>query len=83
MVISHPETLFDEVIDFLTSSPSPEQIIEFEPSARLSTRLHYLLDQNQADEITSEEQSELDEFLQMNHFVNMLKIRAREKVANS
>ncbi len=76
-MIAQQDTLFAEIIDFLSSTPTPEQIIAFKPSELLEQRLSYLLEQNRKDYLTSEERTELDEFLRMNHFFNMLKIRAR------
>lgn len=74
-------TLFDEVLDFLASTPTPEQIIAFHPSEALQIRLRELLDRNQNALLTAEEQAELDEFSRINHFMAMLKIRARKKLA--
>ena len=81
MAVARPEALFAEVIDFLASTPTPEQIVDFKPSDKLEQRLTYLLEQNCHDSLAAEERSELDEFLRMNHFMNMLKIRARQKLA--
>ncbi|MBC7810583.1 MAG: hypothetical protein H7175_05520 [Burkholderiales bacterium] len=83
MAVAQPSVMFYEILDFLASLPTPEQIIAFKPSETLDQRLYYLLDQNQHDALTDEERSELDEFLRMNHFMNMLKIRMREKLAAS
>jgi hypothetical protein len=81
MVATQPETLFAEIIDFLASTPTPEAILAFKPSDRLEQRLSDLLEQNRQATLTAEERGELDEFLRMNHFMNMLKIRARQKLA--
>jgi hypothetical protein len=77
------DPLFNEIMDFLVSSPTAQQIVAYEPSERLNQRLHDLLDRNRLDGLTAEERAELDEFLRMNHFMNMLKIRARQKLAAS
>ena len=79
MAVAQPDTLFSEILDFLASTPTPERIIAFKPSDQLEQRLSYLLEQNGEDVLTAEERRELDEFLRMNHFMNMLKIRARQK----
>jgi hypothetical protein len=80
MFVAQPDTLFKEIIDFLASTPTPEDIIAFKPSEQLEQRLSHLLMQNRQDSLTAENRAELDEFLRMNHFMNMLKIRAREKL---
>ena len=81
MVATQPETLFAEIIDFLASTPTPEAILAFNPSDRLEQRLSDLLEQNRQETLSAEERGDLDEFLRMNHFMNMLKIRARQKLA--
>ena len=83
MAIAQPDTLFSEIIDFLAPTPTPEDIIAFKPSDRLEQRLSDLLERNRQDALTAEGRAELDEFLRMNHFMNMLKIRAREKLAEA
>lgn len=73
--------LFDEVVDFLASGPDSAAIIAFQPSEMLKQRLSYLLERNRQDMLSVEERSELDEFTRMNHFMNMLRVRARQKLA--
>jgi hypothetical protein len=73
-------SIYDEVFEFLLSQPTLEQIAAFHRSMEADERLHNLLDKNQADRLTSEEQSELDEYLGVEHFIRMLKIKAREKL---
>ena len=77
------ETLFDEILDFLASSPGAEQIIAFKPPEALQQRLSYLLERNRNDRLSSEEQLELDEFLRMNRFMSRLQLRARLKLQDS
>jgi hypothetical protein len=81
MAFAPVNTLFDEITDFLASGPSPSQLIAFKPAAALEQRLHTLLDQKSHDGLGSEEQAELDKFLRMNHFMNMIVLKARLHVA--
>jgi hypothetical protein len=83
MAVVQPETLFTEIVDFLASAPTPEDLIAFKPSGHLEQRLSYLLDQNRNGALSAEERQELDEFMRMNHFMNMIKIRARQKLAET
>ena len=76
-----PASAQDEVYEFLLSQPTPEQIIAFRPSPEAEERLSYLLDVNRSDRLTKEEQFELDEYLKLEHWMRMLKIKAREKLA--
>lgn len=72
--------LLDEALDFLASSPTPEQIIAFSPSEALQERSRYLLERNRDSTLTDDERAELDELARLNHFMSMLKIRARQKL---
>lgn len=77
------DNLFDEILEFLASTPTPEQILDFHPSKSLQQRASDLLEKNREGTLTTEEQVELDEFSRMNHFMSMLKIRARQKLAEA
>jgi hypothetical protein len=83
MTADEAPILFHEILDFLASTPTPERIITFKPSDSLQARASYLLEQERQDKLTAEERHELDEFARMNHFMNMLKVRAREKLRQS
>lgn len=76
-------SITEEILEFLTTSPTLEQIIAFQPSEALKQRSHYLMDQNRKNMLAAEERAEFDELLRMNHFVNMLKIRARQKLTTT
>ena len=81
MMASVPATkFFDSILDFLASPTTPEQIISFAPPPSLQERFDYLLEHNRLGDLASEEKAELEEFLRMNHFMKMLKIRARQKL---
>ena len=71
----------DEVMDFLLSKPTPQQVLELRPSRAAQERLRYLLDGNRNDTLNDAERAELDTYLQTEHFVRRLKIRAREMLA--
>lgn len=45
----------DEVLHFLTSTPTPQQIIDFHASDELQERVRYLLDKNRNEWLTDEE----------------------------
>jgi hypothetical protein len=75
-----PDTLFDEILDLLASTPTPEQIVAFQPPEALQQRLSDLLAKNRDGQLVADEQAELDEFLRMNRFMSRLKLKARQKL---
>jgi hypothetical protein len=68
----------DEVLTFLVSSPTPQQIIDFHASPEAQERLRYLLEANRENTLTAEELAELDEASHMNHLVILLKAKAHK-----
>ena len=73
-------TIQDEVLDFLMTSPTPEEIIAFRASDAAQERLRFLLDANRNETISDVEQAELEEASSINHFFALLKARAHKKL---
>jgi hypothetical protein len=74
---------YDELFDFLTSSPTPEQIITFAPSTRTRLRLKYLLLRKRAGLLTLDEHTELVEFNRAEYLMRRLISQARKKLPAS
>ena len=71
----------DEVMAFLLSSPTPQQIIDFRASDMAQLRLRYLLDANRNKTLTPDEEAELDVASNVNQFMMTLKAKAHLKKA--
>lgn len=77
MAIASQSPVFDEVIRFLASQPSVEEILAYKYPPLVDQRLHTLLTLNSERKLSGEEQAELDEFLRMNHLIKMLKLHTQ------
>lgn len=77
--LAPPLDIQDEIMAFLLSSPTPQQIIDFRASTGAQQRLRYLLDTNRHGTLTPEEASELDVASNVNQFMMTLKAKARLK----
>ncbi|MGA1623207.1 MAG: hypothetical protein ACO36E_10830 [Synechocystis sp.] len=75
--------LYQEIVDFLVSQPSPDQILHFKVSDACQNRLEVLLSKNQDESLTSAELSELDLYEQLDTLVGLLKVKAYESVKAS
>jgi hypothetical protein len=71
---------FDELITFLASSPSSEELVAYRPPEELQARMSELLEKNRQDSLTSEEETELDEFLRMNRFMSRLQTQVKQQL---
>lgn len=83
MAVAQPTMLLDEITDFLATSPTPQAIIAFKPSETLERRALELLQLNRDNRLTAEERAEMDEFMRMDHFMTLLKAKARLKLAGA
>lgn len=71
---------YHEFVEFITSTPTLEEMSRFRLSDSSEERISYLLEQNRQEDISSEETQELDEYLRLEHIMRQVKIRAFEKL---
>lgn len=72
---------FDEIVDFLTSCPTPEEVLAFKASANLQARADVLLEKNREGTLTPSEKEELDQFMVIEHLMRLAKARARQRIS--
>jgi hypothetical protein len=69
---------YEEIIDFIAAGTTPEAVVAFRPSEVVRQRVADLVARSGDGNISAEEQSELDDYLQLEHIMIMAKARARE-----
>jgi hypothetical protein len=67
-----------EVIAFLATGPSANEVIKYQVSERAQNRLRRLLVLNEAGALSLEEQVELDEIEHIEHIMILLKAQAQK-----
>jgi hypothetical protein len=72
--------LLDEITDFLSTNPTPEQILAFRPSEPLQSRALELLELNRKNTMSTSERGEMETYMQMDHFMTLLKAKTRLKL---
>jgi hypothetical protein len=65
-----------EVIDFLMTRPTPQDIVAFKVSPQAQERLRSLLNKNRAGTLTEPEVAELDAYEQLEQLMILMKARA-------
>ncbi len=68
--------IYDNFLDYLIEKATPTEILAFRPSAEAQERAQTLLDRSSEGTLTPEERAELDQMLQMDRLVSVLKARA-------
>lgn len=76
MVTITPASL--ETIDFLATAPTHQDIIDFKLSAAAQSQLEDLLEKHRDNQLTPQEEAELNTFRQINQLLILLKARARQ-----
>jgi hypothetical protein len=67
----------EEIIDFIAAGTTPETVLAFRPSREVQERVAELVERSQEGSISTEDQAELDDYLQLEHLMIMAKARAR------
>lgn len=70
---------YEEVIDFIATGTTPQNVIDFHPSEEAQERVTDLLSREKEGALSLEEKSELDHYLQLEHLMRLAKARARDK----
>lgn len=72
---------YAEFIEFVTSQPTLEAMANYHLSDSSEARLSALLEGNRNGTLTTDEQTELDDYIRLEHLLRMLKYAALEKLA--
>ncbi|MCD9187782.1 MAG: hypothetical protein LUM44_15280 [Pyrinomonadaceae bacterium] len=68
---------YEEVAE-LIASVNPAKVLAFRPSEETKNRVSELIDREKNAEISSEEKSELDYYMKLEHLMRMAKILAHK-----
>ena len=69
--------VYREIIDFIAAGTIPQNLIDFIPSKEAKERIADLIHREKTTGLTSEETSELNHCLQLEHLMRLAKSRAR------
>ena len=67
-----------EIIDFIASGTTPQEVANFHPSAEAQQRIAHLLECEREQRLSPEEKAELDHFMELEHILRMAKAKARQ-----
>ena len=67
-----------EIIDFIAAGTTPQSVIDYQPSQEAQRRVEDLIAREKEGQLSPEEKSELDHFMDLEHIIRMAKARARK-----
>jgi hypothetical protein len=68
---------YEEIVDFIAAGSTPEGVAGFRPSVDAQQRVATLVERSKVGQASVAEQSELEDYLQLEHLMIMAKARAR------
>ncbi len=74
--MSVPQKSYDEIVELFARTSSHE-VLAFRPSFESQERVRYLLERNEASDLTEDEAGELDRFGELEHLMQLVKARAQ------
>ncbi len=75
--------IYDDLLDYLVEKATPAEILAFEPSQRAQARAETLLERSSEGTLLPDERAELEQMLQMDRLVSVLKARALSALKKS
>jgi len=76
MTATNPAYL--EFIDFIAGGTTPQQILAFHPSSKAQARLEELIIREKENQLSPEEQAEINHFSELEHILRMAKARSEQ-----
>jgi hypothetical protein len=67
---------YEEFIDHLIEKATPQEILAFKPSEAAQAHARELLERNQEGSLTAEDQAELEQMLEFEQMMTVLKAKA-------
>ena len=71
---------YEEIIDFIAAGTTPESVVTFHPSDSVQQRVADLVERSKTGSISVEDQSELEDYVQLEHIMILAKARARQHI---
>ena len=75
-------TAYEEIVDFIAAGTSPDSIAAYQPSQAAKARVADLIFREKNDMLSTEEKSELDHYMQLEHIMRLAKARAHKYIAH-
>lgn len=70
--------VYEEVINFIAAGTTPESVAAFHPSEKAQERVEDLVFRSKTTGLTTEEEVELNHYVEIEHMMRMAKARAHQ-----
>ena len=74
---------YEEVIEFIAGGPNTKRVADFQASAETKALVETLIEKEKSEGLSAREKTELDDYLQLEHLMRLVKARARQRLADA
>lgn len=71
---------YEQVLEFLASGPSAQEIMAYKPPKAAQARFSWLLEANRERQLSPQEEEELDHDMAMDRMLSLLKAKASTRM---
>lgn len=75
--------VYDELLDYLVSKATPDEILAFRPSPQAQARADELTERNKDETLTADERAELAQMMELDALISVLKAKALRAKQNA
>ena len=75
-----PTRVYDELVDFIAAGSTPSEVAALTASEESKERVAELIRREKSGELSGDEASELQHFLELEHIMRLAKARARQRL---
>jgi hypothetical protein len=72
----------EEIVEFIASGTTPNNVAAFRLSEEAKERVADLIQREKNSDVSPDEESELNHYLQLEHLMRLAKARARQHIAS-
>jgi hypothetical protein len=73
---------YEEIAELIAAGGGPEAVVGYEASAATQDRVTELISREKAGELTDDQRSELDQYMQLEHVMRIAKARAQARLGH-
>lgn len=73
---------YEEIIEFIASGATSSNVAAFRPSEEARERVADLIQREKSSELSADEESELNHYLQLEYLMRLAKAKARQHIVH-
>jgi hypothetical protein len=73
---------YEEFVEFIAAGSTPQDVVNFRPSAATSERVADLIRRQKTAELSPDEAAELEHYLHIEHVMRLAKARAHRRLSH-